>query len=111
MSVLLYRYLILMKVHKVIPILSTFNLVVCVCLCVFSCVRLYTLWTIACQAPLSMGFSRQEYWSGLLFPLPGTLPNPRIEPHLLPALAGEFFSTSATWEAQFPDIFLILVLY
>ena len=83
MSVLLYRYLILMKVHKVIPILSTFNLVVCVCLCVFSCVRLYTLWTIACQAPLSMEFSRQEYWIGLPFPPSGNLSNPGIESHLL----------------------------
>ena len=80
MSVLLYRYLILMKVHKVIPILSTFNLVVCVCLCVFSCVRLYTLWTIACQAPLSMEFSRQEYWIGLPFPPPGYLPVSGTEP-------------------------------
>ena len=39
-----------------------------------------TLWTIAHQAPLSMGFSRQEYWSELLFPLPGYLPNPGTEP-------------------------------
>ena len=40
-------------------------------------------WTIACQAPLSMGFSRQEYWSGLPCPPPGSLPNPGISPHLL----------------------------
>ena len=47
----------------------------------FSCVRLFvTLWTVACQMPLSMGFSRQEYWSGLSFPLPGDLPDPGIEP-------------------------------
>ena len=39
-----------------------------------------TLWTIAYQAPLSMGFSRQDYWSGLPFPSPGDLPNPGIEP-------------------------------
>ena len=46
----------------------------------FSCVRLFeTLWTIASQAPLSMGFSRQEYWSGLPFLSPGFLPNPGIE--------------------------------
>ena len=38
------------------------------------------LWTIACQAPLSMGFSRQEYWRGLPFPSPGGLPHPGIEP-------------------------------
>ena len=40
-------------------------------------------WTVARQAPLSMGFSRQEYWSGLPFPSPGDLPNPRIEPRSL----------------------------
>ena len=44
-------------------------------------VRLFaTLWTVAYQAPPSMGFSRQEYWNGLLFPSPGDLPDPRIEP-------------------------------
>ena len=44
-------------------------------------VRLFvTLWTVAYQAPLSMGFSRQEYWSGLPFPSPGDLPDPGIEP-------------------------------
>ena len=41
-----------------------------------------TLWTVACQAPLSMGFPRQEYWSGLLFPFPGDLPNTGIKPLL-----------------------------
>ena len=51
-----------------------------------------TLWTIAHQAPPSMGFSRQECWSGLPFPSPGDLPNPRIEP-ASPALAGGFFVT------------------
>ena len=46
-----------------------------------SCVRLFaTPWTVAYQAPLSMGFSRQEYWSGLPFPSPGDLPDPGIEP-------------------------------
>ena len=39
-----------------------------------------TPWTVACQAPLSMGFSGQEYWSGLLFPSPVDLPNPGIKP-------------------------------
>ena len=49
----------------------------------FSHVQLFaTPWTIACQAPLSMGFSRQEYWSGLPFPSPGDLPNPGLNPHL-----------------------------
>ena len=46
-----------------------------------SCVQLFvTPWTVACQAPLSMGFSSQEYWSGLSFPSPGHLPNPGIKP-------------------------------
>ena len=48
-------------------------------------------WTVAHQTPLSMGFSRQEYWSGLPFPLLGELPNPGIEPGS-PALAGRFFT-------------------
>ena len=44
-------------------------------------VRLFAIpWTVAYQAPLSMGFSRQEYWSGLPFPSPGDLPDPGIEP-------------------------------
>ena len=61
-----------------------------------------TLWTIACQAPLSMGFSRQEYWSGLPYSPPGDLPDPGIKPSSLmsPALADRFFTTSATWEAR-----------
>ena len=46
-----------------------------------SCVQLFvTLWTATCQAPLSLGFSRQEYWSGLLFSSPGDLPDPGTEP-------------------------------
>ena len=68
-----------------------------------SCVQLFaTLWTVAHQAPLSMGFSCHDYWCGLLFPPPGDLPNTGIEPLSLmsPALAGGFFTTSATWEAQ-----------
>ena len=63
----------------------------------FSCVRLCaTLWTVARQAPLSMGFSREEYWSGLPCPSPGDLPDPRIKPASFksPALAGslDYFS-------------------
>ena len=48
--------------------------------------------TVACQAPLSKEFPRQEYWSGSPFPFPGDLPNPRIEP-ASPALADGFFTT------------------
>ena len=50
------------------------------CLVISFMLFLANLWTIACQAPLSMGFSRQEYWSGLPFPSLGDLPNPGIEP-------------------------------
>ena len=60
---------------------------------------LWPPWTVARQAPLSMGFSRQEYWSGLSFPPPGDLPDPGVRP-ASPALAGGFFTTSTTWEAQ-----------
>ena len=66
----------------------------------FSCIQLFvTLWTVACQAPLSMGFSRQEYWDRLPSPPPGDLPGPGIKPESLmsPALAGVFFTTSVNW--------------
>ena len=61
----------------------------------FCCIRLFeTPWTAAHQAPLSMGFSRQGYWSGSPCPPPGDLPDPGIEPLSLmsPALAGGFFT-------------------
>ena len=63
--------------------------------CVYMLSRVYlsvTPWTIAHQAPLSMGLSRQEYWSGLPFLSPGDLPDPGIE-SVSPALAGIFFTT------------------
>ena len=81
---------------------------VCVLSC-FSYVRLFsTLWTVASQAPLSMGFSRQDYWSGLSFSPPGDLPNPGIKPvsFMSPALSSRFFTTSATWEAQLKGVWL-----
>ena len=60
---------------------------VCVCVCVCVCVQLFshvqlfvTPWTVACWAPLSMGFSWQEYWSGFPFPSPGDLPDLEIKP-------------------------------
>ena len=58
--------------------------------------------TVVHQAPLFMGFSRQEYWSGFPCLSPGDPPRPRIKPSsfMSPALAGRFFTTSATWEAQ-----------
>ena len=65
---------------------------VCVCVCVFSHfsgVQLFvTLWTVANQAPLSIGFSWQEYWSGLSFLPPGDLPEPGIRP-VSPALQAD----------------------
>ena len=70
----------------------------------FSCVQYFAIsWIVAHQDPLSLVFSRQGYWSRLSFPPPGDLPDPGIEPVSLtsPALAGAFFTTSATWEA--PD--------
>ena len=57
-------------------------------------------WTVACQAPLSMGFSRQEYWNGLPFPSPGDLHDPGIE-SASPVLAGRFFTTEPPGKPQY----------
>ena len=66
-------------------------------------VRLFaTSWTVACQAPPSMGFSRQEYWSGLPFPSPGHLPNPGIKPRS-PALQADALTSEPPGK---PKIFL-----
>ena len=63
------------------------------------CVRLFeTPWTVARQSPLSMGFSRQEYWNGLPWPTPGDLSEPAS--FVSPVLAGGFFTTSATWKGR-----------
>ena len=66
-----------------------------------SCLTCVTPWTGARQAPLSVGFSRQEHWSGLPSPPPGDLPGPGVglTSLLSPALARRFFTSSATWEA------------
>ena len=72
-------------------------------LCCFSHVQLFvTPWTVAQQAPLSMGLTREEYCSGLPFPPLGYLPDSGTEPVSLasPALAGRFFTACATWEAH-----------
>ena len=67
----------------------------------FSPVPLFvTLWTVAHQAPLSMGFPRQEYWSGLSFPPPGDLPDPGIKP-TFSALAGSVFTTEPPRKLKF----------
>ena len=84
----------------------------CAVLSHFSRVQLFvTLWTAARQVSLSMGFSRQEYWSGLPCPPPGDRPNPGIKPMSLmpPALTGGFFTTSATWEAIKVQLLLLLL--
>ena len=75
-------------------------------------VQLYaTLSSIAHQAPLSMGFSRQECWSGQPFPSPGDIPNPEIKPTSLttPTLARGFFTTSATWKPIYNIIYIIYI--
>ena len=65
--------------------------------CVLSHLQLFvTPWTIACQTPPSMEFSKQEYWNGLPFPTPEDLPDPGIKPTspAFPSLAGRFFATA-----------------
>ena len=93
------------------PSLTHFELLYCCCLVTKLCLMSFaTPCTIAHQAPLSMGFPRQEYWSGLPFPSSGDLPNPGIEP-VSPALAGEFFTAEAPNDCmliQFIE-FIILV--
>ena len=71
-----------------------------------SCPTLATPWTAAYQAPLSMGFSRQEYWSGLRCPPTEDLPDPWIESMSLKAVG--FFTTSATWETHYSGLLLLL---
>ena len=75
-------------------------------------VQLFVIpWIASNQAPLSRGFSRQEQWSGLSCPPPGDLPDLGIEFGSLisPALPGEFFTTSSTWEAQCgPNVYFLM---
>ena len=78
---------------------------VCVHVCVLSHVQLFVSpWTVVCQAPLSMEFSRQEYWSGLPCPSPGVLSDPGIKPRSLssPALAGGVFCCCCFWPTEPP---------
>ena len=73
-----------------------------------SCIadRRFTVWATREAQSLSIGFSKQKYWSGLPCPPPGDLTDPWMEPASLmsPALSGGFFTTSATWEASYPRI-------
>ena len=95
---------------------SNYHYSMCV-LSSFSHVRLFvTLCTIAHQPPLSIGFSRQEYWSELPCPPPGNLPDPEIKPKSLvsPAMAGGCLTTSDIWEASnysIDQIFIICYIY
>ena len=73
------------------------------------CLTLATPWTVACQAPLSMGFSRQEYWSGLPFPSPGDLPNPGIEPGS-PALQADSLPTQLQGK-HFNILYIYIYIY
>ena len=73
------------------------------CIQSLSHVQLFaTPWTVAHQNPMSMGFSRQEFWSGLPFPSPGGLPDSGIKP-MPPALAGRFFTTEPPLKPQITD--------
>ena len=81
----------------------TFMFISCMCMCVFSHSvgsDSATLWTVACQATLSLESSRQEYWSGLPFPTPGDLSEPGFKPGspVSPALAGAFFTSEPPGE-------------
>ena len=64
-----------------------------------SCPILATPWTAACQAPMSIGFFRQEYWNGLPFPSPADILNPGIEP-LSPALQADSLATESPWKPK-----------
>ena len=82
---------------------KTYNELLYVHILLLSHVRLFvTPWTVVHQAPLSMGFSRQEYWSGLPFPSPGDLPNPGIKhtSPMSPALVHGFFTTEPPTQQQ-----------
>ena len=83
-------------VPRILVIIFVFLSVIAVVIMSLSHVRLFASpWTVVHQAPLSMGFSRQEYWSGLPIPHPGDLPDPPVQPMspTSPALAGKFFTT------------------
>ena len=91
------------------------------CICIYVCakslsrVRLFvSLWTIALEAPLFMGFSRQEYWDGLLCPPPGEFSQPRIELRLLCFLHWQvdgLFTTSTTWEASYMCVHVYMYIH
>ena len=86
----------------------------CTCSVTQSCLTLCDPMDCTCQAPLSMGFSRQEHWSGLPLPPSGDLPDAGIEPSspVFPALAGRFFTTAPTWKALYiHDVCVYINIY
>ena len=86
---------------EILTIGNCYNLGKGYCVRAHSCLTLRdSQWTVACQAPLSLGFPRQEYQSGLPFPTLGDLPDPEIEPEspASPALGGGFFATMSLWK-------------
>ena len=95
------------KIHEAMLVRATHNLQLTCNVCASSVVSdsFEIPWTVAHQAPLSVEFPRQEYWSGLPFPTPGDLPNPGIEPAspVSPALAGGFFTTEPCGKPQHPS--------
>ena len=98
-----------LHVATVFPVLFSVGLSPCVLCCAYTLSHgwlFVTPQTVVCQAPLSMGFSRQEHWSGLPFPSPWDLPDPGIEPvsPVSLALTSGFFTTRATWEA--PSVYI-----
>ena len=94
--------------------LNNIIIVVCVCAQSLSHVQLFgPPWTPTHQTPLSMEFSRQEYWNGLPFPTPGDLPDPGMKPLSLmsPALASGFFITAPPGKPQYHDYFTSFTPY
>ena len=90
-------------VSRQMPCPQASRVLTCVLLSCLSHIRVVaTAWTVAHQAPLSMRFSSQDYWTGLPCPPPGDLPHPGIEPMSLisPALSSSLFPTSTTWKAR-----------
>ena len=83
------------------------------CLCAYvSCVQLFAVpWTAACQAPLFMEFSRQKYCNGLLFPSPGDLPNPEIEPGSPALLAYSLPSERPGKPNMYICMYVIYIIY
>ena len=79
------------------PVTFSFHIIVVVWLVAQLCLDSATPWTVVCQAPPSMGFSRQEYWSGLPFPSPGDLPDPWIESRS-PTLQADSLPSQSLWK-------------